>query len=45
MWSRTGTLCYKSPEMFSSAAYNESCDMWSVAVIAYELLTGKLPFY
>ncbi|KRX07121.1 Protein kinase-like domain [Pseudocohnilembus persalinus] len=45
MWSRTGTLCYKSPEMFSSAAYNELCDVWSIGVITYEMLCGKLPFF
>lgn len=38
-------MCYKSPEMFSAASYNETCDMWSLGVITYEIMSGKLPFY
>jgi len=25
--------------------YTEACDMWSLGIISYILLTGKLPFF
>lgn len=39
---------YASPEKlaaFSSEAYTAESDCWSVGVIAYQLLTGHLPFH
>ncbi|EAS02451.2 Serine/Threonine kinase domain protein (macronuclear) [Tetrahymena thermophila SB210] len=44
MWTRTGTLDFQSPEMFESAGYTEAVDIWAIGVIAYYLLTGRLPF-
>jgi calcium-dependent protein kinase len=44
MWTRTGTLYYKAPEMFDGAGYTESVDMWALGVITYEILSGCLPF-
>lgn len=29
--------------MFNSS-YNEKCDMWSIGVVLYILLSGKVPF-
>jgi serine/threonine protein kinase len=34
MWTSTGTLHYKAPEMFKGS-YNESIDMWAVGIIAF----------
>lgn len=40
-----GTPIYMSPEqMFDSRDAGESVDLWALGVVAYECLTGKLPF-
>jgi len=39
-----GTPCYMSPEQArASANLNHQCDLWALATIAYEALTGELP--
>jgi serine/threonine protein kinase len=40
-----GTLEYLAPEVaIKKGSYTEKCDMWSLGVIMYALLTKKLPF-
>lgn len=39
----TGTPAYMSPEAFDGKR-NERTDIWSVGVILYQLLSGRLPF-
>ena len=39
-----GTPCYMSPEQArASVTLNHQCDLWALATIAYEALTGELP--
>jgi len=44
MKTMTGTVGYWAPEVVSSVAYDERCDLWSLGVIIYFALAGKLPF-
>ena len=43
-----GTPQYMAPEILAMKSkkghYDERADTWSVAVLAYELVTGNLPF-
>lgn len=40
-----GSLPYTSPEILQQKPYNAcKADIWSVGIIFYELITGKLPF-
>lgn len=41
--SKSGTLHYRAPETFTGI-YGQAVDMWSVGIVAYELLIGTVPF-
>merc|ERR1719221_2444388 len=38
-----GTPSYMSPEMFAGS-FTEKCDIWSMGVIMFQVLTGELPY-
>lgn len=45
MNTKCGTIDFMAPEVLMNEQYDENCDMWSLGVIAYFLLTGVPPFY
>jgi tetratricopeptide (TPR) repeat protein len=42
--SLAGTLSYMSPEQLEGRAVDARTDIWSLGVVAYQLLTNNLPF-
>ena len=48
--AKTGTPYYIAPEMLSSSVTKtgkilKACDMWSLGVVSFVLVTGRLPFF
>uniref|UniRef100_A0A3B0MXH5 non-specific serine/threonine protein kinase n=1 Tax=Theileria annulata TaxID=5874 RepID=A0A3B0MXH5_THEAN len=39
-----GTLAYVAPEVLTMQGYNQKSDVWSIGVIMYLLIRGRLPF-
>lgn len=39
-----GTPDYLAPEMILGQGHNEKLDIWSLGILAYELLSGDAPF-
>ena len=39
-----GTMAYMAPEIMCNSKYDSKVDIWSVGVILYECITGKIPF-
>lgn len=40
-----GTLNFMAPEVLDGDFYDESCDVWSLGVMAFQILSGVPPFY
>jgi serine/threonine protein kinase len=40
----SGTPLYYSPELVLQTEYDEKIDVWSVGLMAYECLLGRIPF-
>ncbi|OQR82902.1 calcium/calmodulin-dependent protein kinase [Achlya hypogyna] len=47
MTTRCGSPIYTAPEILdmSTTAYGKECDIWSIGVITFMLLSGSPPFY
>jgi eukaryotic-like serine/threonine-protein kinase len=43
-WVVSGTPLYMSPEQRMGASAGPACDVWALAVVAYQMLSGKCPF-
>lgn len=43
--TNVGTPVYMSLQILKNQKYTSKCDVWSLGVVIYELLFGKLPFY
>ena len=39
-----GTISYMAPEVFTGKGYSFQVDIWSLGVMMYEFICGKLPF-
>ena len=46
-WSQSwiGTPMTRAPEIFEHQPYNEQCDIWSLGVMAYQMMMGHSPFF
>ena len=42
--NRLGTIYYMSPEQVQGAAVDGRADIWSLGIVVFECLTGRLPF-
>ena len=39
-----GTPSYMAPQILKEERYTHKCDIWSLGVMTYEMLVGKIPW-
>lgn len=44
MWTVTGTLYYRAPQIFLGGGYREGVDVWAVGILLYKMVAGRTPF-
>jgi calcium-dependent protein kinase len=44
LFEKCGTPCYVAPEIFSGKGYDQRCDIFSVGVVLFNILTGYYLF-
>lgn len=45
MMTKTGTVAFSAPEIFTQQFYDEKVDIWSAATVLYMMLSGEQPFF
>ena len=43
--TKTGTVQFSAPEIFTQAEHDEKVDVWSAGIVLFMMLTGVQPFY
>lgn len=43
--TRVGTPFYMAPQILLNEKYTSKCDIWSLGVIFYQLVFGRIPWY
>ena len=41
MMTKTGTVAFSAPEIFTSVFYDEKIDIWSDGIVLYMMLSGR----
>lgn len=44
MQSFVGTPFYMAPQILANTKYSYKCDIWSLGVLFYQLVTGSIPW-
>jgi len=44
MRTKTGTVAFSAPEIFTDVIYDEKVDIWSIGIVLYMMLSGHQPY-
>ena len=42
--TKTGTVTFSAPEIFTQKVYDEKVDIWSSGIVLHMMLCGQVPF-